>query len=123
MVVFLPQNASTMSTRLVVKASSMARFLAGARVVRGFSQSDLAAKVGTSSGYISELERARRNPSPMLLLKLLNRLGVKRTCRSTGVLRSIVYEPPSQGRSGGSLKFEKGHLQQCFSESRIEIEQ
>lgn len=46
------------------------------RIRKGYSQRDLAAKAGVTSGFISQVERNRVNPSISTLRRLLDALGM-----------------------------------------------
>lgn len=63
-----------------------------ARVRRasGLTQEELAARSGFTQGYLSDLERGRRNPTIVSLYELAQALGVE--------VIELIAEPPSADR-------------------------
>lgn len=66
-----PSNGAMPNALLLLSAAIKAR-----REVLGWSQEQLAHKCGFDRTYISMLERGKRNPSLLNLLKLANGLGI-----------------------------------------------
>lgn len=50
--------------------------LQSARISKGMNQRDLAALVGTSSSYISQIENQVKKPAPRMAKKIASALGV-----------------------------------------------
>ena len=46
------------------------------RVLRGYSQEELAEKIGKSTGYIGQIERGETNPSAQTLARFIEVLGI-----------------------------------------------
>ena len=46
------------------------------RVLHGYSQEELAEKIGKSTGYIGQIERGETNPSAQTLAKFIEVLGI-----------------------------------------------
>lgn len=51
---------------------SIGRKIANSRVEKGLTQEDLAEKVDSNPGYISNIETAKKHPSLGMLIKLVN---------------------------------------------------
>jgi transcriptional regulator with XRE-family HTH domain len=61
------------------------------RRARGLTQEEMAVRSGFTQGYLSDLERGRRNPTIVSLYELAQALGVE-------VVELIVETPPPDGR-------------------------
>ena len=70
----------------------------GILVRRNMSQNELARKAGLSSGYLSQLVRGDRFPSPAVRRKLLKALAL----RGFDDLFEIVTPPPARGKADGA---------------------
>jgi transcriptional regulator with XRE-family HTH domain len=60
------------------------------RRARGVTQEELSARSGFTQGYLSDLERGRRNPTIVSLYELAQALGVE--------VIELIAEPPSADR-------------------------
>lgn len=54
---------------------NLAKQMKNLRLAKGWSQEELAERMGTDRTYISDLERSLRNPSLKILARLANTLG------------------------------------------------
>lgn len=61
---------------LVVSTHALGRVLRDARLAKGWTQGDLAERVGLTQASVSTIERAQSSPNFDTLLRLLGALGL-----------------------------------------------
>jgi ribosome-binding protein aMBF1 (putative translation factor) len=61
---------------IAVDARGLGEVIRAARIARGWSQEELARRVGVRQGHISYIERGVKTPSVNLLVRLFSELGI-----------------------------------------------
>lgn len=85
--------------RLIQSPQQLSALIKATRKACGFTQADVAARLGVSQNRFSELERDASNLTVERLLELANALGLELFVQKSGAPSDPASDPAS-GRSG-----------------------
>ena len=84
------------------RAADVGALIRDRRKAAGLTQGDLAAKLGTSQRWISELERGKPTAELEMVLRTVNALGLSLTADTTQPTAPDTAAPKGKAKAAGS---------------------